>query len=119
MSGADSVTVWGSGAPKREFLHVDDLAAAVLFLLEHYDDPAPINVGTGQDLTIREAVNVLAGVVGFDGEVRWDTSKPDGTPRKLLDVSRLTTLGWTASTPLEVGLTSTYEWFREFGPAVG
>lgn len=110
---APVVTCWGSGTPRREFLHVDDLAAATLFLLEHYDDPRPINVGTGQDLPIRELAETVARVVGFEGEIVWDTSKPDGTPRKLLDVSRLRALGWTASTGLEEGLRSTYAWYRD------
>ncbi|MFZ0160554.1 MAG: GDP-L-fucose synthase [Kineosporiaceae bacterium] len=111
VADAPSVTLWGSGTPRREFLHVDDLAAALLFLLEHYDNPETINVGTGQDVTIRELAETVADVVGWHGEMLQDTSKPDGTPRKLLDVSRLTELGWTARTPLREGIASTYAWY--------
>lgn len=111
LAGAPTVTCWGSGTPRREFLHVDDLAAACLFLLENYDDPAPINVGTGEDVTIREVAETVADVVGYEGEIVWDTSKPDGTPRKLLDVSRLENLGWKASVRLEDGIRRTYEWY--------
>ncbi len=110
-AGAPVVTCWGSGTPRREFLHVEDLADACVFLLEHYDGAKPINVGTGQDITIRELAGTIAAVVGYEGATNWDTSKPDGTPRKLLDVSRLTALGWRASTNLEDGVRSTYEWF--------
>ena len=112
-NGVESVTCWGSGTPLREFLHVDDLAAASLFVLEHYDSVTTINVGTGSDVTIKELAELVASVVGYTGEILWDTSKPDGTPRKLLDVSRLTELGWSASIPLEEGLRSTYAWFLE------
>jgi GDP-L-fucose synthase len=112
-SGADEVVLWGSGTPRREFLHVDDLAAACLFLLEHYDEPGTINVGVGQDVTIRELAETIAEVVGYDGHVSQDTSKPDGTPRKLLDVSRINDLGWKASIPLRDGIASTYQWYRE------
>jgi GDP-L-fucose synthase len=113
LHGTPNVTLWGTGNPRREFLHVDDLAQACLFLLEHYDDPQTINVGIGKDLTIRELAETVRQVVGYDGELTWDTSKPDGTPRKLLDVSRLTALGWQAQIQLEEGLTHTYAWFRE------
>ncbi len=112
LDGAESVTLWGSGTPRREFLHVDDLADALLFLLEHYDSPETINVGTGEDVTIRELAETVAEVVGWHGEMLQDTSKPDGTPRKLLDVTRLTTLGWTAKTSLRDGIESTYAWYR-------
>ena len=112
-SGAPSVTNWGSGSPRREFLHVDDLASACLFLMEHYDDGQTINVGTGSDVTIKELAEMVAGIVGYEGEIVWDTTKPDGTPRKLLDVSRLADLGWSASIPLEQGLRSTYDWYVE------
>ena len=103
-----SVTLWGSGMPRREFLHVDDLAAACLLLLDIYDEPGHINVGTGADLTIAELAGLIARVVGFDGEIIWDTSKPDGTPRKLLDVSRIRSLGWTPSIDLEEGIRAAY-----------
>jgi GDP-L-fucose synthase len=105
------VVIWGSGTPMREFLHVDDLADALLFLLEHYDDPRPINVGVGQDLTIRALAELVADVVGYDGDIDYDPSKPDGTPRKLLDVTRLRELGWRPSIDLRSGIRSTYEWF--------
>jgi GDP-L-fucose synthase len=107
----DSVTVWGTGSPRREFLHSDDLASACLFLLENYDDEIPINVGTGVDISIRDLALLIQEKVGFKGQIEWDQSKPDGTPRKLLDVTRLTKLGWTARTPLEQGLSRTYDWF--------
>jgi GDP-L-fucose synthase len=111
QSGADEVTIWGTGTPRREFLHVDDLADALLFLLEHYDSPETINVGTGTDVTIRELAETVAGVVGWEGRLVFDTSKPDGTPRKLLDVSRLTELGWTPKIGLRDGVASAYQWF--------
>ncbi len=111
VAGDATVTCWGTGSPRREFLHVDDLADAVLFLLEHYDDPQTINVGTGEDVTIRALAETVAEVVGFRGTIDWDTTKPDGTPRKLLDVSRLADLGWKATTRLDDGLRSTYAWY--------
>jgi len=110
-ANADTVTIWGSGTPRREFLFVDDLADALLFLLEHYDSPEPINVGVGADISIRDLAGTIAEVVGWQGEFLFDSTKPDGTPRKLLDVSRLTALGWKASTPLKDGIKRTYEWF--------
>ena len=110
-AGAEQVTVWGSGTPRREFLHTDDLAAAVLFLLENYDAADTLNVGTGTDVSIAELAALVAETVGYRGEIAWDTSRPDGTPRKLLDVSRLRAAGWTASIGLREGLASTYEWF--------
>ena len=110
-TNAEAVTIWGTGTPRREFLFVDDLADALLFLLEQYDSPEPINVGVGADITIRELAETIAKVVGWEGEFVFDPAKPDGTPRKLLDVSRLTTLGWKATTSLEVGIECTYEWF--------
>jgi GDP-L-fucose synthase len=111
LTKALSVTNWGSGTPMRELLHVDDLARACLFLLETYDDPTPINVGSGKDISIRELAEIVAAVVGFRGSVDWDTTKPDGTPRKLLDVSRLNKLGWQPTIGLSEGIESTYEWF--------
>ena len=107
----DSVTIWGTGTPLREFLFVDDLADAVLFLLEHYDDPLTINVGSGQEVSIKNLALAIADVVGFEGEILHDLSKPDGTPRKVLDTSRLTALGWTATTTLSEGLRETYDWY--------
>lgn len=110
-SGAAAVTCWGSGSPRREFLHVDDLADAALFCLESWqpgpDDAQFVNVGTGSDVTIRELATMVAGAVGYEGRIDWDASKPDGTPRKLLDVSRLASLGWTARIPLAEGLRTT------------
>lgn len=112
-SGANSVTNWGSGTPRREFLHVDDMAAACLHLLTHYDGPEQVNVGTGRDASIREIAQLVADVVGYDGDTKWDTTKPDGTPQKLLDVSKLSGLGWDASVDMRSGLTSTVAWYRD------
>jgi GDP-L-fucose synthase len=109
--GRDEVVVWGSGAPLREFLHVDDLARACVVLLERYDAPEPINVGVGEDITIRGLAELVASVVGFEGGLTFDASKPDGTPRKLLDVSRITDLGWKPEIDLRQGIASTYKWF--------
>lgn len=117
-SGASTVTNWGSGSPRREFLHVDDLSAGLLHLLEHYDGPQQVNVGTGTDVTIREIAETVARVVGFDGATEWDTTKPDGTPQKLLDVSKLATAGWTAEIPLDEGIRSTVDWYRAQGDDV-
>jgi GDP-L-fucose synthase len=103
--------VWGSGKPRREFLHVDDLASACVLLLEQYDSPEIINVGFGEDISIRELAELICDVVGFDGELTWDASKPDGTPRKLLDVTKLRALGWKPSIRLRNGIAQTYEWF--------
>ena len=110
---APEVVVWGSGSPRREFLHVDDLADACLYLMNHYSEPEPINVGTGEDLTIRELAEMIQRLTGFAGTMTWDSSRPDGAPRKLLDVSRLTALGWKARIPLEQGLRDTLHWYRE------
>lgn len=107
------VTVWGTGTPKREFLNVDDLAEALILLMERYEDPTTINVGTGTDITIRELSEIMKKVVGFKGEIKFDTSKPDGTPRKVLDVSRITKLGWKPKIELETGLAATYRWALE------
>jgi GDP-L-fucose synthase len=109
--GATEVEVWGSGKPRREFLHVDDLADACLFLMERYDEERWINVGWGRDVTIAELAETLGRVVGFTGTARYDSSKPDGAPRKLLDTTRLTALGWTPRIDLEAGIRSTYSWF--------
>jgi GDP-L-fucose synthase len=110
LAGDAKVTIWGTGTPRREFLHVDDCADALVFLLRHYSDASTINVGVGRDVTIAEVASLVAGVVGFKGQIGFDTSRPDGTPRKLLDVSRLTALGWQAHIGLKEGITSTYEW---------
>lgn len=111
-SGADLVTNWGTGTPRREFLHVDDMAAACLHLLEHYDGPSQVNVGTGKDATIAEIAGLVAEAVGYAGSVEWDTTKPDGTPQKLLDVSRLRRAGWEAQVSLRHGIASTVAWYR-------
>jgi GDP-L-fucose synthase len=111
-AGADTVEVWGTGTPRREFLHVDDLADACLFLMRKYDAAGWINIGWGRDLTIAELAHTIARVVGFKGAIRFDTSKPDGTPRKLLDTSRLATLGWVPRIELDAGLRSTYNWYQ-------
>jgi GDP-L-fucose synthase len=103
--------VWGTGAPRREFMHVDDLADAALFLMLRYDEPDIINVGVGSDISIRELAEMVCRVTGYDGRLLFDTSKPDGTPQKLLDVSRLRTLGWQARIGLEQGIKDTYQWF--------
>ncbi|MFI8853383.1 GDP-L-fucose synthase family protein [Streptomyces sp. NPDC053499] len=109
--GAERVVLWGSGTPRREFLHVDDLARACVLLLRAYDDSAPVNVGCGEDLTIRALAEIVRDVVGFDGGIEWDTSRPDGTPRKLLDVSRLSKLGFRPEISLREGIRTTYEWW--------
>jgi GDP-L-fucose synthase len=110
-SGAPAVTLWGTGAPMREFLHVDDLADACLFLMHSYEDPALVNIGWGRDIAIRELAALVARVIGYEGEIRWDASKPDGTPRKLLDTSRLARLGWAPRIGLEEGVRATYQWY--------
>ena len=113
MRGDDSVTVWGSGTPRREFLHVDDLADAVLYLLQHYDAEPIVNVGWGEDVTISELAELILSVIDYTGRLHFDTTKPDGTPRKLLDVTRLTELGWRPKIPLKLGIEDTYAWFTE------
>lgn len=112
-SGAHAVEIWGSGAPRREFLYVDDLAEACLFLMERFSQPGPINVGTGRDISIRELALLIQEVVGYRGEMSFDASKPDGTPRKLLDVSRLQAAGWQARTGLREGIEKSYAWYRD------
>jgi GDP-L-fucose synthase len=107
-SGAPSVTLWGTGSPRREFLHVNDLAAACLRLLDVYDEPEHVNVGAGEDVTITELADLIADVVGYSGTIQWDASKPDGTPRKLLDVARMKSLGWAPTIGLRAGIASTY-----------
>jgi GDP-L-fucose synthase len=122
--GAMSVLLWGTGSPRREFMHVDDLAQAIVFLMENVDasDIYPlgishINVGTGEDIEIRELAEVIRRITGFSGSIEFDPSMPDGTPRKLLDTSRMDELGWRFSTPLEQGLATTYEWFVNYSTA--
>jgi GDP-L-fucose synthase len=113
MNDDSQVVIWGSGTPRREFLHVDDLAKASLFLLENYDDPQTINVGVGEDLSIHELAVLVARTVGYQGDLQQDASKPDGTPQKLLDVSRINDLGWTATIGLREGVANTYQWYLE------
>jgi GDP-L-fucose synthase len=111
VNGEPTVEVWGTGSPMREFLHADDLADACFFLMENYNDSLFVNVGTGEDVTIREAAELIKDIVGFEGELRWNTEKPDGTPRKLMDVSRLHEMGWKHKTELRQGLEITYQDF--------
>jgi len=113
ISRAQTVTVWGTGTPLREFLHVDDCAAACLFLMKNYDGEGIVNIGVGEDLSIAELAELISRVVGFTGKIVYDPGKPDGTPRKLVDVSRINDLGWRAGIPLEAGVRTTYAWFLE------
>jgi GDP-L-fucose synthase len=115
-AGEPEVEVWGSGQPRREFLHVDDLADALVFLMDEFSGDQPINVGTGRDITIKELAALIAKITGFDGRITFDSSKPDGTPRKLLDTSRLSELGWRPRIALEEGLKSTYGWYKREEP---
>lgn len=117
VAKAPTVTCWGTGNVRREFLFSDDLARACRFLLENYSDEQMINIGYGEDVTIRELAAIIQRVVGFAGQITWDTSRPDGTPRKLMDSTRLRRLGWKPTVPLEEGIRRTYEFFREHGPA--
>jgi len=110
---SEAIVLWGTGSPRREFLHVDDLAEACLFLLQNHNDPEIVNVGCGEDLTIRELAELVCRIVGFEGEIRHDLDKPDGTPRKLLDVGKIHQLGWRARISLEEGISSTYQWFLQ------
>jgi GDP-L-fucose synthase len=110
-AGAPSITVWGSGQPRREFLHTTDLAEACVFLLENYDEPDLVNIGCGEDVTIRELAETVCDVLGFDGTLEFDASKPDGTPRKLLDISKIRSLGWSPRIPLREGIADAYAWF--------
>jgi len=113
LAMAPTVTVWGSGSPKRELLHVDDLGSACVFLMETYDDPSIINIGTGEDVSIKQLADMVRDAVGYSGEIVWDTTKPDGTPQKLLDVSKIQALGWHHNVSLAGGVSSTYEWYKE------
>lgn len=113
MSGLNKVTLFGDGSPTREFLHVDDLADALIFLMNNYDDPAHINIGSGKEYTIKELAEIVARVVGYTGNIIWDTTKPNGTPRRKLDTSKLDNLGWSASIDLQAGIDDTYGWFLE------
>jgi GDP-L-fucose synthase len=112
QAGADSVEIWGTGLPRREFLYVDDLASAVVYLANNYDDGEIINVGTGEDIRIRDLATLVARTIGFEGSLQFDSTKPDGAPRKLLDISRIRGLGWKPTWSLEDGIAKTYEWFR-------
>jgi GDP-L-fucose synthase len=109
----DTLEVWGTGRPRREFLYVDDAADGIVFLMKHYSDAGIVNLGTGTDMSIAELASLVCDVVGFDGDLQFDSGKPDGTPRKLLDVSRMKALGWTAPTPIRRGLEQTYQWYRQ------
>ena len=111
MENARTVTVWGPGSPYREFLHSDDMASACIFLMNNYDDPAVINIGTGIDLTIKDLAELIKKVVGFPGDIVWDTSRPDGSPKKQLDMAKLFSLGWQPKIPLEQGLKNFYDWY--------
>jgi GDP-L-fucose synthase len=117
LGGAPHVTLWGTGAPMREFLHVDDLADACVFLMQNYAGAQFVNIGWGRDIAIRDLAALVARVVGYDGRIEWDATKPDGTPRKLLDTSRLAALGWSPRIGLEKGIRTTYEWYVREGPA--
>ena len=112
-NSSSAVALWGTGLPRREFLHVDDLATAVLLCMERYDDDQILNVGVGSDVTIKELAEIIASVTGFQGEILWDSSKPDGTPRKVLDVSRIVELGWSPKITLKDGIIQTLAWYRE------
>ena len=112
-SNAPSVTMWGTGTPKREFCHVDDCATACLFLMNEYSNTEIVNIGVGEDVSIKELGELIKNIVGYQGEIVYDTSKPDGTPRKLVDVSRINALGWTAKTSLQQGIASTYKWYLQ------
>ncbi len=112
QEGRDKVVIWGSGTPRREFLHVNDLADACMFLMSHYNDSEIVNIGSGTDITIRDFALLIKDIVGFEGELIFDTSKPDGTPRKLLDVTKIEKLGWTPKIDLNEGIRQTYEWYR-------
>ena len=111
QAGAKSITVWGTGTPRREFLHTDDLADACIFLLENYDQPDLVNIGCGEDVTIRELAETVCDVLGFDGSLEFDAGKPDGTARKLLDISKIKSLGWSPKIPLRDGIADAYDWF--------
>jgi GDP-L-fucose synthase len=111
--GDETMAIWGTGTPRREFLHVDDLADAVIYLLKNYEDEGIVNIGWGEDVTIRELAELVMAESGYQGRLVFDSSKPDGTPRKLLDTTRLTALGWRPKIPLKAGIASTYAWFRE------
>jgi len=115
VAGAPQVTLWGTGTPRREFLHVDDLAAAVVYLMQQHDGSDIVNIGTGEDVTIKELAELIKKEVGYEGEIVWDATKPDGTPRKWLDVSRLHSLGWKHGISLREGIHGTYAWFLEHG----
>lgn len=112
INNTKEVVAWGTGSPRREFIHVDDLASACIFLMNNYNDPEIINIGTGEDVTIRELTEMVKKIVGYEGDIVWDSSKPDGTPRKVMDVSKLHDLGFKYSIPLEQGIKATYEWYK-------
>jgi len=113
-ANAPHVTLWGTGSPMREFLYVDDMAAACLHLMETYDAPEIVNIGTGEDVTIKELAETVKAIVGYEGDIQWDTDKPDGTPRKLLDVSKLHSLGFQHTIELKAGIQKTYDWYKKY-----
>ena len=113
VNGRPTVQAWGTGTPRREFLHVDDLADAAVYLMQAYNSEEPINIGVGEDISIAELARLIADITGYHGQIEYDTSKPDGTPRKLLDISRIRGLGWTAQIPLARGIRDTYRWFLD------
>jgi GDP-L-fucose synthase len=117
VRGDSAITIWGTGAPRREFLHVDDMADAVVYLMNTYENEQIVNIGWGEDITIRALAEMIAAVAGFRGSINFDTSRPDGPPRKLLDTSRLTSLGWTPKIKLKAGIEGTYAWFQEHAAA--
>jgi len=108
------VTLWGDGSPMREFLHVDDLADACFTCMKDYNEPEPINIGTGEDVTIKDLASIISDVVGFSGGIDWDTEKPNGTPRKVLNVDKIKSLGWEPKISLKEGIKSTYEWYKDY-----
>jgi GDP-L-fucose synthase len=118
IAGREAITLWGTGSPRREFLHVDDLAIACLHLLNTYNDSSPINIGWGKDITIKHLAEKIAGIVQFEGKINWDETKPDGVPQKILDITRINKLGWQPSIDLTEGLKKTLDWYQNVRPEV-
>ena len=113
VNGTEKVTLWGTGSPRREFLYVDDLASACAFMMDHYDGGEIVNVGCGDDISIREVAELMKDVTGYQGEIVWDTTQPDGNPRRLLDVSKMSNMGWKTRMPFDTGVRNTYQWFLD------